>query len=91
MHDPMWDIAREVTDEVLGAGAYAQANEGNRDPLVQEQVAKSRAGSTGLKEKAQFLLDQIAEEEKMERNIPNDAAWSLIEMAESLAKEVINA
>jgi hypothetical protein len=39
----LWDIAREVVDEVCGPGAYAQANRGNPDPLVQEQVAISDA------------------------------------------------
>lgn len=39
--DELYRIAREVTDEVLGKGAYAEANKGNRYPLVQEQVKAS--------------------------------------------------
>jgi hypothetical protein len=45
----MWDIARQVTDEVIGPGAYAAANEGNPDPRVREQVAISRANAERAK------------------------------------------
>ena len=39
----LWDIARQVTDEVMGEGTYAESNKGNMDPKVQEQVKKSAA------------------------------------------------
>lgn len=37
----MYDIARQVTDEVLGKGAYAYLNKGNPDPGVQAAIARS--------------------------------------------------
>lgn len=33
-----WAVARDITDETLGPGAYADANRGHPDPRVQEQV-----------------------------------------------------
>jgi hypothetical protein len=45
----MWDIARQVCDEVIGPGAYADANEGNPDLRVREQVAISRANAKRTK------------------------------------------
>jgi hypothetical protein len=42
MMDDLFRIAREVTDEVMGPGSYAAANEGNPDPLVREQVQISK-------------------------------------------------
>jgi hypothetical protein len=33
-----WAVARDITDVVLGPGAYADANRGHPDPRVQEQV-----------------------------------------------------
>jgi hypothetical protein len=36
-----WCIAREVTDDTLGLGAYADVNRGNPDPHVQRQVVIS--------------------------------------------------
>jgi hypothetical protein len=41
MRDPLYRIAREVTDEVLGPGTYAAVNRGNPDPQVREEVRMS--------------------------------------------------
>lgn len=37
----LYDIAREVTDEVLGEGTYAQINKNNPDPGVQATIKES--------------------------------------------------
>lgn len=37
----MYDIALEVTDEVLGAGTYAEMNRGNNTPGVQAAIRKA--------------------------------------------------
>ena len=37
----LYDIARQVTDEVLGEGTYAALNAGNPDPGVQGAIAKA--------------------------------------------------
>lgn len=42
-----------------------------------------------LEKQAKALLRGIAEEGALERMIPNDAAWALLEEAESLAQAVI--
>jgi hypothetical protein len=39
--DPLYDVAREVTDEVLGAGTYAEVNAGSLNPGVQAAIAQS--------------------------------------------------
>lgn len=41
MTDELFRIARRVTDDVLGPGAYADVNRGNPDPRVREQVQMS--------------------------------------------------
>lgn len=39
----LYDLAREVTDEILGPGAYADSNGDNHpDPRVREQVKISK-------------------------------------------------
>ena len=38
MSDPMYRIAREVMDEVMGEGAYAEHNKDNPDPRIQAEV-----------------------------------------------------
>ena len=43
----MYDAARRAMDEVMGPGAYADFNRGNRDPLIQEQVRASDAEQGG--------------------------------------------
>lgn len=40
----MYAIAREITDEVLGKGAYAEVNQGNPDPSAQREVERSKEG-----------------------------------------------
>lgn len=37
----MYDIARRVTDEVLGEGTYADLNKGNPDPAVQAAIRRA--------------------------------------------------
>ncbi len=37
----LYDVARRVTDEVLGEGAYAEANRGNPDPGVQAAIRRA--------------------------------------------------
>jgi hypothetical protein len=39
--ESLYDVARRVTDEVLGAGSYAQINAGNPDPGVQQAIQRS--------------------------------------------------
>ena len=47
--DELYVVARESVDDVMGPGAYARANAGNRDPLVREQVVLSlRAEAVAL-------------------------------------------
>jgi hypothetical protein len=41
MSDPMYRIAREVMDEVMGEGAYAEHNKNNPDPRIQAEVRAS--------------------------------------------------
>lgn len=41
--DLLYDVALRVTDEVLGAGTYAEMNRGNRDPKVQAAIERARA------------------------------------------------
>jgi len=36
----LYDIAREVTDEVFGEGAYAEINKDNPDPGVQAAIQR---------------------------------------------------
>lgn len=36
----MYDLARQVTDEVFGEGAYADLNKNNPDPGVQRAIKK---------------------------------------------------
>jgi hypothetical protein len=42
-----------------------------------------------LSDRAQKLLKSIEEEDKLDRMIPNDAAWAIIEEASVLARAVI--
>ncbi len=42
-----------------------------------------------IKQAAEQLLGSIQEEEALERSIPNDAAWDIIEQAERLAKKIL--
>lgn len=37
----LYDVARHVTDEVLGEGAYAEVNASNPDPGVQAAIRRS--------------------------------------------------
>lgn len=39
----MYDIARRVTDEVLGEGTYADLNKGNPDPEVQAAIKRAES------------------------------------------------
>jgi hypothetical protein len=43
----MYDIARRVTDEVLGEGTYADLNRGNPDPGVQAAIKRARTPPEG--------------------------------------------
>lgn len=47
----LYDIARKVTDEVLGEGTYAKINEGNPDPGVQAAIKRSQQKRRGRKPK----------------------------------------
>lgn len=38
--DDLYDVARQVTDEVMGAGTYAEVNKGNPDPRVQAAIQR---------------------------------------------------
>lgn len=38
--DNMYDIARKVTDDVMGEGTYAEINAGDPDPGVQRAIRK---------------------------------------------------
>lgn len=38
--DDLYDVARQVTDEVLGEGAYATTNAGSLNPGVQAAIAR---------------------------------------------------
>ena len=40
-NDDLYDVARKVTDEVLGDGTYAELNAGNPDPRVQAAIRRS--------------------------------------------------
>ena len=55
-------IAREVTDEVLGEGAYAAANKGNRHPQVAAQVAKSEGAKAMTDEKTNERIREEIED-----------------------------
>ena len=37
----LYDVARKVTDEVMGEGTYAEINAGNSDPRVQRAIEKA--------------------------------------------------
>jgi hypothetical protein len=37
----LYDVARQITDEILGEGGYAEINHGNPDPRVQAAIARS--------------------------------------------------
>lgn len=37
-----FDVARQITDEVFGAGSYAQMNAGNPDPRVQLAIQRGQ-------------------------------------------------
>lgn len=39
MTDPLYTIAQQVTDDVMGNGTYAAVNEDNADPGVQQAIA----------------------------------------------------
>lgn len=41
----LYDIAREVTDEVMGEGTYEKLNDGNPDPKVQEAIKRAPKSS----------------------------------------------
>lgn len=41
----MYDIARRVTDEVLGEGTYDDLNKGNPDPGVQAAIERGKQPS----------------------------------------------
>jgi hypothetical protein len=41
----LYDIARQITDEVLGEGTYADLNRGNPDPGVQAAIERAEQGS----------------------------------------------
>lgn len=41
----LYDIARRVTDEVLGEGTYADLNKGNPDPGVQAAIKRAEQPS----------------------------------------------
>lgn len=43
----LYDVARQVTDEVCGDGTYAKLNEHHPDPGVQAAIAKWR-GDAGV-------------------------------------------
>jgi hypothetical protein len=43
MKDNLYDIAREVTDEVLGEGTYAAMNKDNPNPGVQAAIKNVRS------------------------------------------------
>lgn len=43
----LYDIARNVTDEVMGEGTYAEINGGNPDPGVQATIERGRQGYHG--------------------------------------------
>ncbi len=40
----LYDVAREVTDDVLGEGTYAKVNEGNHNPGVQAAIKRGEGG-----------------------------------------------
>lgn len=42
MSEEMYDIARRVTNKVLGAGTYEDLNRGNPDPGVQAAIERGR-------------------------------------------------
>lgn len=44
----LYDIARQVTDEVLGDGAYAEVNKNHPDPGVQRAIENARPSTPGL-------------------------------------------
>jgi hypothetical protein len=37
----LYDVARQVTDEVMGEGTYAESNAGNPDPGVQAAIERA--------------------------------------------------
>jgi len=39
--EPLYDVARQVTDEVFGEGAYAELNGSNPHPAVQAAIKRS--------------------------------------------------
>lgn len=72
----MYDIAREVTDNVLGIGTYAQTNAGNPDPRVQAAIRRGervtaepgvvRETNVNLKVKISFVDDMDLAEQLVE-------------------------
>ena len=42
----LYDVAREVTDEVFGEGTYAEMNGGSPDPGVQAAIARAPKAPT---------------------------------------------
>jgi hypothetical protein len=45
--DDLYDIARRVTDEVLGEGTYAELNKDNPDPGVQAAIRRQTGAVMG--------------------------------------------
>lgn len=43
LHPELYRLAREVTDEIFGPGAYAESNENHPDPQIRKQAAISKA------------------------------------------------
>jgi hypothetical protein len=92
MTDPLYRIGREVTDEVMGAGAYAEANRGNPDPHVQEEVHLSKPLPL---ESFGFICQRYAEATfcwtgllgELDRSeVPGDLLAAITDVAESLDK-----
>lgn len=70
MSRDLYNIAQEVTDEVMGAGTYASLNKGNPDPGVQRAINQ---GGT---------MDEDDERMEMTARLENeitDAARTLVE------------
>jgi hypothetical protein len=40
--DALYDVALQITDEVLGEGSYAQINRSNPDPKIQAALRRAQ-------------------------------------------------
>lgn len=59
----LYDVARQVTDEIFGAGSYAEMNKHHPDPGVQRTIRNSGANMAEVEEDRPFV--EMASELKL--------------------------